>query len=439
MLELSKNMEDLRIRRLVLNEVGVFKHLDVSFPECPVQGKAEIHIFVGENGTGKTTLLEAMTCFEGWYAGIHQGEGTFIPNGGKDTRIDRKLHATSSSYQVEMGGITIGKSKDNSIKSFPWTRLHDYLNDYISKKWNPSNNTRYKFFAYNANRFLNTAYVKPGRQFVDERLLTEGIAWDKVTVNEALFQWVIDCDTKAAYALRRNAPEEAQKYEAELRRINEAISDILGRPVGFVIDEQRLIVRLNVQGEMIDAEQLALGYQSLIGWLADLIYRLSQFPESLNARFTLFLDEIDIHLHPKAQRRILPVIQKLFPKAQIFITTHSPFVIGSVDDAWVYKFKLDADGKSVVDGEPIRSEDGHSYRWQLRSFFDTSEQFGIEVEKNLKLFYEERDRLLQNGKTKDRSTFIGIGNELLKNDSIELAQIVNFELNQVDKILGATK
>lgn len=53
----------------------------------------------------------------------------------------------------------------------------------------------------------------------------------------------------------------------------------------------------------------------------------------LDREITLFLDEIEVHLHPAWQRRILPVVQSLFSKAQVFVSTHSPFVIASADDA----------------------------------------------------------------------------------------------------------
>ena len=55
----------------------------------------------------------------------------------------------------------------------------------------------------------------------------------------------------------------------------------------------------------------------------------------------LFLDEIEVHLHPAWQRKVLPVVQKLFKNSQIFISTHSPFVVNSVDDAWVYKLEVE--------------------------------------------------------------------------------------------------
>src|SRR5438132_1490018 len=63
-------MEDLRITGLVINNVGVFEHLDLSFKKKSLKDKAEIHIFTGENGTGKTTLLEALTYFDKAYNGL---------------------------------------------------------------------------------------------------------------------------------------------------------------------------------------------------------------------------------------------------------------------------------------------------------------------------------------------------------------------------------
>jgi exodeoxyribonuclease V alpha subunit len=52
-------MEDWRITGLKLNGVGVFDELDLTFEKRPLNDKAEIHIFTGPNGTGKTTLLNS--------------------------------------------------------------------------------------------------------------------------------------------------------------------------------------------------------------------------------------------------------------------------------------------------------------------------------------------------------------------------------------------
>ena len=129
-----------------------------------------------------------------------------------------------------------------------------------------------------------------------------------------------------------------------------------------------------------------------------------------------------------------PAIQKLFPNAQIFITTHSPFVIGSVDDAWVYKFKLDADGNSVLDGEPRLSEDAQSYRSILEEVFDIREQFGIGAEAQLDAFYALRKEVLSSPSDANWADLNRKGDELAK-QSVEMAHLVNFELRQAGRIL----
>ena len=53
-------MENFRIESLEISQVGVFNHLKIDFPEKKNTGLAEIHILTGENGTGKTTILEML-------------------------------------------------------------------------------------------------------------------------------------------------------------------------------------------------------------------------------------------------------------------------------------------------------------------------------------------------------------------------------------------
>lgn len=109
-------MEDLRIRRLVLDKVGVFDHLDLEFKEGHSKDKAEIHIFVGENGTGKTTLLEAMTCFEGWHGRYKDKEGKILWNGPSNWRIERKMAKSNSRFSIDFRDKRVGKTNDQRAK-----------------------------------------------------------------------------------------------------------------------------------------------------------------------------------------------------------------------------------------------------------------------------------------------------------------------------------
>ena len=105
----------------------------------------------------------------------------------------------------------------------------------------------------------------------------------------------------------------------------------------FVFQYEPLNVGLKINDEELEFDVLPDGVKSIISWIADLLMRLDRLKwkdniNILDRNFILLLDEIEVHLHPAWQRKILPVVQKLFKNAQIFIATHSPFVVGSIDN-----------------------------------------------------------------------------------------------------------
>ena len=82
---------------------------------------------------------------------------------------------------------------------------------------------------------------------------------------------------------------------------------------------------------------LSDGYRSLITLVADIAWRATrlntQYQGNASAKTdgVVLIDEIELHLHPKWQRSVLPNLMRTFPKVQFVITTHSPQVIASVD------------------------------------------------------------------------------------------------------------
>jgi hypothetical protein len=137
---------------------------------------------------------------------------------------------------------------------------------------------------------------------------------------------------------------------------------------------------------------------SILSWVADLLVRLDRIPWEnsvpvLDRSFLLFLDEIEVHLHPAWQRKILPAIQGLFPNAQVFVSTHSPFVIASADDAWIYP--LEREGAHAVHKGPIPGMRGNSYATILEDALGVDASFSMQVEGLLDQFYEARNNALR--------------------------------------------
>jgi predicted ATP-binding protein involved in virulence len=149
----------------------------------------------------------------------------------------------------------------------------------------------------------------------------------------------------------------------------------------------------------------------------------------------LFLDEIEVHMHPAWQRKILPVVQKLFKNSQIFVSTHSPFVVNSVDDAWVYELKVE-NGKAQV-AEKNLTKTAYSYQTILREVFDIDERFGEKTQKKLEDFLKQSRRIQQsNGNNEiNKDEFLSSA-RYLASQSAELQSLVFLELSRLSKETG---
>lgn len=95
----------------------------------------------------------------------------------------------------------------------------------------------------------------------------------------------------------------------------------------------------------LPATSLSDGYQGMLAWITDLLgHAFLEFgkgtrPEELQG--LVLLDEIDLHLHPTWQRRIVPTLKRVFPLLQFIVTTHSPLVLAGFEREEVIRLKLD--------------------------------------------------------------------------------------------------
>jgi predicted ATP-binding protein involved in virulence len=90
----------------------------------------------------------------------------------------------------------------------------------------------------------------------------------------------------------------------------------------------------------LDLNQLSDGYQVMLGVIMDFALRLALAnpPEKTNkdplaSEAILIIDEVDLHLHPAWQQRVIPDLRRTFPNTQLVLTTHSPQVATTVPSA----------------------------------------------------------------------------------------------------------
>lgn len=102
----------------------------------------------------------------------------------------------------------------------------------------------------------------------------------------------------------------------------------------------------------VPAAWLSQGYQTLIAWLADVVGQIlleaGEPVEAAQMEGTVLIDEIDLHLHPTWQLRLIPALKKVFPRLQFIATTHSAMVLPALAREEVYLLSQDEHGSVVA-------------------------------------------------------------------------------------------
>ena len=140
-------------------------------------------------------------------------------------------------------------------------------------------------------------------------------------------------------------------------RALEAVRRAVAEFTGF--DELRIRrspLRMTVMknGLEFNVEQLSDGERNMLALVGDMARRLSVLNPGLSnpndGEGVVLIDEIDLHLHPKWQREVVSKLEKTFPHCQFIITTHSPQVVGELEAESVMLLR---DGKLL--GRALRS------------------------------------------------------------------------------------
>ena len=104
---------------------------------------------------------------------------------------------------------------------------------------------------------------------------------------------------------------------------------------------------------------LSQGYQATIAWLADFIGQMyldvgKPIPfEDMEG--LVLIDELDLHLHPAWQMRLVPVLKRMFPRMQFIVTTHSPMILSALEPHEIIRLRRDEGGSVVAESPPSTS------------------------------------------------------------------------------------
>lgn len=165
----------------------------------------------------------------------------------------------------------------------------------------------------------------------------------------AIIQQFVELDYRA-YREHKPAVREV------IARAVQLASDITeGFPVQFAgvgEDKDGYYPQFETPDGRVPLNVLSQGTQSLIQWCAQFVIGYAEhynFPQDFSDKpAILIVDEIDAHLHPSWQRRILPTLTRHYPALQVFCSTHSPLSLAGLKAGQIHLMTRDVNGKATV-------------------------------------------------------------------------------------------
>ena len=336
----------MRIDKIEIRNFKNYELLDVAFA-------SGINLFVGSNGSGKTSMLEA----------INVALGGFF--GEQEPKMQRQIEP--SEVRLYMSNNKLIRSEKASVKAYSQVIEDDWTRNYNAiTKSNDKSNVRsagtygskiLKKFSQPDNRDVAPliSYYSTQRLFKDASQSAKQKYDAAAGRRNGYLQCLKDNAIKGTLvewlgnAVTRRATKQIQEIDTTdliLENVESAVKKTLAYFIEDFDENQlkiyqepdfefELFIQLNKEYSL-PISYYSDGFRNLIYLIIDIIWRASQLNPWLNLKELakeqtgcITIDEIDLHLHPKWQSKAIGIIQKLLPNVQFFITTHSPTVVAN--------------------------------------------------------------------------------------------------------------
>ena len=347
----------MRINRLKLNNFRGFKNLDIYF-------NSRLNVFCGINGSGKTTLLDAISMIMNH--GIHRLTN---PNEHKGYYPEHWLTADDINSLSQSCEVEISYSINNSelkykLRKGLWQNGFNYEGDEFEKFFNQLRNDLTDktdlpvVTYYNSTKNYELPLGISEKNNIIKRYPQLNAYVNASNKNIFSFSdfskwWRENEDIENEIRLRENQDFRFRELnivrDAILSFFNllgpDAYTDLsvlrakpkIDKSFNFEInDGGELFIKKN--GDYIKIAQLSDGEKNLLLIVADLASRIAQLTPSSeyplsSAKGIVLIDEMELHLHPSWQRKVIAALLNTFLSLQFFVTTHSEIVMLTILDA----------------------------------------------------------------------------------------------------------
>lgn len=391
----------MKIKSISIQNFRCFKNMTVNFD-------SHMNVIIGNNGVGKTAILDALAV----------GIGSFFL--GIENIPDRKIKLEDVRYITTSIGSTIDRQPQSPVtiecsailkENIKWKRA--FTNNSKTTYGNAKNIKEYASQLQNEIRSGNTniylpliAYYGIGRLWNqnqstkdDNKPFNRFQGYDNCLSAKSNEKSMLDWLKKMTF-LELQEEKEIPELQAVLDAVKQCyvesgvnVSDV---KVRFSVKSERLEISYKDKNGNIEIHpfhELSAGYRNMLSLVADIAYRMAMLNPQLLDEVTqktegiVLIDEIDLHLHPIWQKKILKTLRTIFPCIQFIVTTHAPSIISSakreelliLNDEHCYFSDFEVYGKDVnsvlseIMGTPERPDEIAQMFDEFRTLLDNEQ------------------------------------------------------------------
>ncbi|MBE9162664.1 AAA family ATPase [Tychonema sp. LEGE 06208] len=366
----------MRIDRL---EIENFK----KFSDYTLDLHPQFTLLVGDNGTGKTTILDALAIAAGiWLVNspdttLNNSRRNILPS---EIRLEAIESGTITQF-IERKPVQIKAIGTINSQPVQWLRQ-------IKTNGSRTSNTAKQALEIISTLFQQVeagekiwlpiiAYYGAGRAWLpsnqrDPKATTHtspARRWDafydcfeeRIRIAD-LHTWFL----KEAIASVNRQGQMRPGYNV----VKFAILHCIPNADDLWFDPERSEIVVSIQGNPQPFSNLSAGQKMMVGLIADIAIKIVTQNASFLSEYIsiqelplilqetpglVLIDEIDVHLHPKWQRQVVNDLTKTFPSIQFVCTSHSPLVIGEVEASCIRNLERDEETGKVVSTIPLES------------------------------------------------------------------------------------
>lgn len=292
-----------------------------------------VNLFVGINGAGKSSVLDAMSLVFSWFTArmsSPKGRGRDIP---KDDIAKQSPDGCTVALDIDGAGVwklyrslkyrKTDKSDLSNMTAFV-TGLRGKLDDHADLSL-PI------VVHYGVNRVIPNIYPRLPRGksgYVQLDAYTNALNGTQLFSD--LFNWF-----RLSEDYENERYKESPDYrDPGLEAVRACMSKVMPDYHDLKVTRRPLALTMRKGNEVFKINQLSDGEKCYISLVCDIARRLAIANPSgnpLQGEGIVLIDEIELHLHPKLQQTVVSKLVRTFPNCQFFITTHSPIVASDVD------------------------------------------------------------------------------------------------------------